>query len=391
MALNNDTPCDAPMTLFPYALACESHEARDMMNEFQYTGSAQEILFGPGALAQLGEAVERWGWRRLMLCSTGSQRRGGQIAQVERALGERLAATYERVQPHVPEAQVTEALALAQERMAEAIIGLGGGSPIGLAKAVSFGLEEQRSGKPARPALPGDMPLVPVVAVPTTYAGSEMTPVYGVTRQVDGVARKITVTDSRIAPRLVIYDPQLTLDLPPEMTASTGINALAHCMEALYSITRNPLSTAAALGGLRSMMSALPRCYAAGDDLEARGEMLSGAYLAGVAHGVANSIILPHALRFNLEATAPQLAQAAEAMGITRAGQSAAAAAEAAIERVEQLIGELRLPRRLRDAGVQEADLRHLAALALQSRAVQSNPRPVRDAAELEALLRAAW
>jgi alcohol dehydrogenase class IV len=381
------------------------------MDHFHYTGAAQEILFGPGALAQLGEAVERWGWRRLMLCSTGSQRRGGQIAQVERALGERLAATYERVQPHVPEAQVTEALALAQERMAEAIIGLGGGSPIGLAKAVSFGLEEQRSGKPA---LPGDMPLVPVVAVPTTYAGSEMTPVYGVTRQVDGVARKITVTDSRIAPRLVIYDPQLTLDLPPEMTASTGINALAHCMEALYSITRNPLSTAAALGGLRAMLSALPRCWAAGDDLEARTQMLSGAYLAGVAlahvsmalhhgichvlggtvgvpHGVANSIILPHALRFNLEATAPQLAQAAEAMGIARAGQSAAAAAEAAIERIEQLIGELRLPRRLRDAGVQEADLRHLAAVALQSRAVQSNPRPVRDAAELEALLRAAW
>jgi maleylacetate reductase len=384
------------------------------MDQFHYTGAAQEILFGPGALARLGEAVERWGWQRLMLCSTGSQRRGGQIAQVERSLGERLAAIYERVQPHVPEAQVTEALALAQERMAEAIIGLGGGSPIGLAKAVSFGLEGQVFGQPAHAASPTQEPLVPVVAIPTTYAGSEMTPVYGVTRQVDGVARKITVSDSRIAPRLVIYDPQVTLDLPPEITASTGINALAHCMEALYSLTRNPLSTAAALGGLRAMMSALPRCCAAGDDLEARTEMLSGAYLAGTAlahvtmalhhgichvlggtagvpHGVANSIILPHALRFNLEATAPQLAQAAEAMGVARAGQRAEAAAEAAIERIEQLIGELHLPRRLRDAGVQEADLRHLAAVALQSRAVQSNPRPVRDAAELEALLRAAW
>jgi alcohol dehydrogenase class IV len=231
---------------------------------------------------------------------------------------------------------------------------------------------------------------------------------------VNGVARKTTVTDSRIAPRLVIYDPQLTLDLPPEITASTGINALAHCIEALYSITRNPLSTAAALGGVRSIMSALPRCYAAGDDLAARGEMLSGAFLAGTAlahvsmalhhgichvlggtagvpHGVANSIILPHAMRFNLDATAPQLAQAAEAMGIARAGQSAEAAAEAAIERVAQLIGQMHLPQRLRDAGVQEADLPHLAAVALQSRAVQSNPRPVRDAAEMERLLRAAW
>ena len=384
------------------------------MREFQYTGTAQEIRFGPGALAEVGAAVERRGWRRLMLCSTGSQRRGGQVAQLERALGERLVASYERAAPHVPETQVAEALALAQEQGVEAIIGLGGGSPIGLAKAVSFALEGQGSERQASENAALAEPLVPVIAIPTTYAGSEMTPVYGVTRQVDGVARKLTVSDPRIAPRLVIYDPQATLDLPPELTASTGINALAHCLEALYSITRNPLSTAAALGGLRAMMPALPRCYAAGDDLAARGAMLTGAFLAGTAlahvsmalhhgvchvlggtagvpHGVANSIILPHALRFNLDATAPQLAEAADALGIARAVQSAEAAAEAVIQRVSALIDELRLPRRLRDAGVQATDLPQLAAVALQSRAVQSNPKPVQGAAEMEALLRAAW
>ena len=168
-----------------------------------------------------------------------------------------------------------------------------------------------------------------------------MTPVYGVTRHSDGSSRKVTVTDPRVTPKLTIYDPQLTLKLSPEMTASTGINALAHCVEAVYSITRNPLSTAAALGGARRIASALPQCFARGDDLEARTEMLIGSYLAGAAlsnvamglhhglchvlggtagvpHGIANAIMLPHVMRFNVDATASQLAELAGAMGLPR-------------------------------------------------------------------------
>lgn len=384
------------------------------MQEFHYTNYAQEIIFGAGALAKFGQAVERFGWQRLLLCSTGSLQRGGQVAEIERALGGRLVASYAHVQPHVPEAQVAEALALAKAHAADAVIGFGGGSAIGIAKAVSHALEERGSGPKGNNVSPMQPPLVPVIAIPTTYAGSEMTPVYGVTRQIDGEARKMTVTDARVTPRLTIYDPVLTLQLPPEMTASTGINALAHCIEALYSITRNPLSTAAALQGIRSIMAALPRCYAAGNDLEARAEMFNGSFLAamalahvtmalhhglchvlggtaGVPHGVANSIILPHAMRFNLDATAPQLAQAAEAMGIAPAGRSAEAAAEAGIEQIARLIGQLNLPQRLRDAAVPEADLPRLAQIAFQSRTVQNNPKPVRDVAQLEAIFRAAW
>ncbi len=388
------------------------------MNEFRYTSYAQEVIFGAGALARLGEAVEHFHWRRLMLCSTGFLRTAGHIAAIEKALGSRLVATYEHVQPHVPDFQVAEALALASEKEIDAVIGMGGGSPIGLAKAVSLALEEKRMGRPARAAFPTDQPLVPVVAIPTTYAGSEMTPVYGITRHANGSARKITVTDAKITPKLTIYDPLLTLDLSPEMTASTGINALAHCIEALYSITRNPLSTAAALSGVRSISRALPRCYAVGDDLEARTEMLVGAFLAGsalahvamgihhglchvlggtvdVPHGIANCVILPHAMRFNLDATAPQLAQAAEAMGIGR-DQSGLykndeATAEEAVQRIYNLIAQMNLPQHLRDVGVREADLPHLAQVALQSRAVQNNPKPISDAAQIEAVLRAAW
>ena len=345
------------------------------MNEFRYISYAQEIIFAAACVAQLGDAVERFHMRRLMLCASGSLRRGGQIKLIEQALGSRLVAVYEYVQPHVPDFQVAEALELASENEIDAVIGMGGGSPIGMAKAISLALEEKRTGEPARAAFPIDQPLIPVVAIPTTYAGSEMTPTFGITYHNDGVARKVTLTDAKITPKLVMYDPLLTLHLPPEITASTGINALAHCIEALYSITRNPLSTSEALSGVRSIYNALPCCYVDGNDLEARTEMLVGAFLAGsalshvsmalhhglchilggtagVPHGFANSIMLPHALRFNIDATAPQLALAAQAMGVERNTSTFSkgneVVAEEAVERIYTFIGQMNLPQHLR-------------------------------------------
>src|SRR5437660_11469775 len=120
---------------------------------------------------------------------------------------------------------------------------MGGGSPIGMAKAISIALEEKRTGQPARAAFPTEQPLVPVIAIPTTYAGSEMTPTVGITYHNDGVARKVTLTDAKITPKLVMYDPLLTLHLPPEITASTGITALSHCIAPLHSSTRHPRCT----------------------------------------------------------------------------------------------------------------------------------------------------
>ncbi len=384
------------------------------MRDFRYTGYAQQVIFGHGSMARLGEALAAFPWHTLMLCSTASQRRNGSIAQLERALGEQLVVTYEHVQPHVPAFQVAEAVELALEREVDAIIGLGGGSPIGMAKAVSFTLEERRTGKAARAAFVTEQPLVPVIAIPTTYAGSEMTPTYGITHSSGETTRKLTVTDVKIAPKLIVYDPLLTLDLPPDLTASTGINAFAHCVEALYSITRNPLSTAAASAGARSIASALPLCFSQGNDEEARTEMLLGAYLAGTAlstvtmglhhgichalggsagvpHGIANAIILPHAMRFNLHATASQLIPVAEAMGISMIGKSIEEAVGEAIEAIYAMIGQMKLPQHLRDVGVAERDLPRLAQIALQSAAVRNNPAPVTEAVQIESVLRSAW
>lgn len=384
------------------------------MSHFQLVTYAREIISGPGSIAKLADVVERFGWSRLVLCGSPSLRREDTVSALQAALGRKLVAIYDQVQAHVQDFQLAEALALAADCRADAIIGFGGGSPIGMAKAVSLGLEAQRGGKPERPPTPITQPLIPVIAIPTTYAGSEMTPVYGVTHNDSDTPRKITVRDPRIAPKVIIYDPDLTRHLPREVTASSGINALAHCVEGLYSTSSSPVASAAAVEGIRMITRALPRCTADGLDRAAREDMLTGSHLAAAAlsmttmglhhglchvlggsanvpHGIANAIILPHAMRFNLDAAVPELAMVARAMGVAAATRPDPSAAKASIEGMFKFIGELGLPQRLRDAGVAEADLPELARLALLSKTVQENVKPVIDAAQAEAIFRAAW
>jgi maleylacetate reductase len=373
---------------------------------FQYLSYAQEILFGPGSIQRLKEAVERLGWQRLMLCTGPALRANGHAAAVEAALGGCLVAVFDQVRPHVQDDQVDEAVAMAAEKQVQGIIGLGGGSPVGMAKAAVYQLAKQRKESMA------------LIAIPTTYAGSEMTAVCGVTRTRENPPRKVTLSDPRIAPQLVIYDPELTLDLPPELTASTGINALAHCIEALYSVTRNPLSTAAAGSAIRYINQALPECYAHGQNLEARSAMLLGAHLAGlslasvkmglhhglchvlggsynVPHGIANSIILPYAVRFNAEAAAPQLLMAAEAarlaIDIPASDRAPGVAIAALVQHIFDLTRRMNLPQQLREAGIKEADLPEIARLAYDSKTVHNNPRPINSPGEIEELLREAW
>lgn len=364
-----------------------------MVESFQYATFPQTVLFGAGALVKIARVLAEHRWSRALLVTTPSQRANGTVARVETLLGEKLVAVFDATRSHVPQSTVDAAVQLAHENAADVFIALGGGSAIGAAKAASHALE------------------IPNVAVPTTYAGSEMTPVYGVTRERDGVMKKETVNNPRIVPRVVLYDPQLTLDLPPELSASTGSNAFAHCVEAVYSITRNPLSSAAALSGASIIYRALPRCVEQGADAEARGEMLQGAYLAGVslanvtmglhhgvchvlggtlgvAHGIANAIVLPHAIRFNADASAPELAQLARTLGIDAQGDETAARELGT--RVALWIRQLHLPARLREANVREQDLALIAQLAVTSKAVQNNPKKISESEMIE-FLREMW
>jgi maleylacetate reductase len=409
------------MSLWPYhVIGCFTRSPVEVeltaLDSFQITFYAEQVMFGGGAITRLDPAADLYGWRRMMLCTSPGSRSRGHVKLLEDVLGERLAVIYDQTLSHVQQNQVEAALQLAWEHQVDAVIGMGGGSSIGMAKAISLALEERRTGRPARAAYPTDQPLVPVVAIPTTYAGSEMTPVYGVTHLSDGVSTKVTLTDAKVAPKLAIYDPEMTLDLSPRLTAGTGINAVAHCIEALYSIKRNPITSALARSGLEAISRSLPICYASGSDLPARTEMLMGACLAGtalahvsmglhhgichvlggatgVAHGDANSVMLPHVVRFNLETASAPLAEAAVALGIASEvsmGRNAERDAEAVAVWVETIVKVCSLPWRLRDIGVLEANLHDLALQGMANRTVAQNPRPITEA-ELESLLRRAW
>jgi alcohol dehydrogenase len=384
------------------------------MDKFSFLSFAQEVIFEAGALTQLGQAVERFGLERLLLITSRSVQAAGHGKTVEAALGNRFVAVFDQVDQHVQDTQVDEVLSLAAETQVDGLIGLGGGSPIGMAKAVAYTLEEKLAVKPDRLRTPVTQPVFPVVAIPTTYAGSEMTAGFGITHSREDPPRKITVNDPRVAPKLVLYDPLLTLDLPPEITASTGMNALAHCIEALYSKTRQPFSSALAVSAIEYIARSLQRCYENGRDVQARTDMLIGAHLAGlslsgvtmglhhglchvlggtagVPHGIANSIILPHAIRFNADATAAELLPAVTALGLSVDGSGPVEAVNRAAEAIADLSIRMGLPQRLREAGVKKADLPELARLAFNSQTVQNNPKPITAVSQIETILEEAW
>jgi maleylacetate reductase len=294
-----------------------------------------------------------------------------------------LVAEFDGVAPHVPQEVVEAARQLAADQRADVVVAVGGGSAIGVGKGI---------------ALDG----LALIAIPTTYAGSEMTPIVGITDRNEG--RKRVRRDQAALPRLAIYDPEVTVDLPPELTASTAMNALAHCVEASYATDARLEVQSAAFDGIRRIVRSLPLCVARGDDLDAREDLLRGAHLAGlsiangtmglhhglchvlggrtgVAHGVLNAVILPHVMRFNADAAPDVMDAIARNFPPPFMGAPEATAA---------LLASLPVPQRLRDAGVPAEVLAPVAAEAATSPTVKSNPKTVSESDAL-GLLRGAW
>ena len=256
-------------------------------------------MFAPGALSQVGDEVERLGAERVMLDPRRDDR-GRRRTRSTAQLGARLALRWNEVAQHVPVELAERARAAASEHAIDAVVTIGGGSSTGLAKALALSHR------------------VPIVAVPTTYAGSEQTTIYGLT----GGQHKQTGKDPIVLPRVVVYDPELTLGLPPSVTGPSAFNALAHSVEALWAPGCNPITSALALEGVRAIAGSLPQAMADPTDVDARGDLLYGAALSGMAlgataaglhhklchvlggrfnlvHADAHSVILPHALAFN--------------------------------------------------------------------------------------------
>jgi len=343
------------------------------VKSFIYTGLPSRVVFGAGAAARLGEEVERLGAKRPLVLSTAG--RATMIANVTK--GVRIAGVFDQVVMHTPLEAANQARKLATELNADCCIAIGGGSTIGFGKAIAL-----TSG-------------LPVLAVPTTYSGSEMTTIWGISEK----QTKRTGRDPKVLPRTVIYDPELTLDLPPHVSAASGMNAIAHCVEALYAHDGNPIVSLMAEEGIRALASALPRIITNPKDLEARGDALYGAWLAGATisttsvalhhklchvlgglglpHAETHSIVLPHAVSYNYDA-------AREAMGrVERALGSAPAPAA-----IYDLLTRLSLQTKLSEIGLAEADLERAARIAAD--APYPNPRKV-EYAPILALLRNAY
>jgi maleylacetate reductase len=227
---------------------------------FTWSALPSRVVFGPGAVVQLRDEVVRLERGRVLLVGGGGSTRAA-FERARDALGDLVVAVVGGSTQHVP-ADVTDAAAsTARGAGADVVVSVGGGSPTGLGKVLAFTCE------------------LPLIAVPTTYSGSEMTAVWG--RTTDG--RKHTAYDIRVLPRTVVYDPELCVGMPARLAGASGMNALAHCVEALWVPGANPITTTLAVDGGRRLVGGLPRVVANPDDVDAHGDNLIGACLAGVA------------------------------------------------------------------------------------------------------------
>jgi maleylacetate reductase len=340
---------------------------------FAYDALPGRVVFGVGAVEQLGEEVDRLGGRRV-LAIAGKRAIDGLLER----LGPRVAASFTDVQQHVPVEAAARAVAAAAAADADCLVAMGGGSATGMAKAVALERE------------------APIVAVPTTYAGSEVTPIYGLT----GPEGKRTGRDLRVLPKVVVYDPALTTGLPPEVTGPSGMNALAHCVEATYAPGANPVTSLLAEEGARALARGLPVAVSDPTDLAARADALLGAWLAGAAmaaagvgihhqlchllggayrlpHAELHAVVLPHAVAFVAPAARPQLARLAGALGVEEVAGG-----------IWDLGRRLGTPASLAELGLAEAELDRAATQAV-ARVVQAPRRA--GVSELRALLGAAW
>ena len=345
-------------------------------SEFALSQSAVRVRFAPGVRHDVGAEVERLGGARAVILSTPGKRNMAEALASD--MGDLAAGLVPLAEMHTPVAVTEQALVEVKRLRADCLVAIGGGSTIGLSKALAL-----RSG-------------LPQIVLPTTYAGSEATPVLGQTE--DGL--KTTINDPQVQPQVILYDAELVCSLSLPITVASALNAMAHAAEALYARDRNPVSTLLAVEGLRAFSAALPAVCQTPDDLEARGETLYGAWLCGTVlgqvgmslhhklchvlggafdlpHAQTHAVMLPHTIAFNAGAVGPQLDPIREIFGNTDVGQALAGFAD-----------KVGAPRALRDLGLREADLDRAADLAME--AAYWNPRPlVRD--EILGLLKAAW
>lgn len=344
-------------------------------NSFRFGPLPARVLFGAGTRAALAEEARAAGIHRALVLSTPQQ--AGLAETVAQGLGDMAVGLFSGAAMHTPVDVTLTALEALTDAGADGVIAVGGGSTIGLAKALAA-----RTG-------------VVQVVLPTTYAGSEMTPILGETEN----GQKTTRSGPEIQPEVVIYDVDLTLSLPVAMSVTSGINAIAHAVEALYATNGNPVIDALALEGIGALVGALPAIVADPTGVAGREQALYGAWLCGTClgsvgmalhhklchvlggsfglpHAETHTVVLPHALAYNAPAVPGVIAALAPILGDDPA---------ASLQVLAQCLGA---PHSLRDLGLAEDAIDRATALAMQAR--YPNPRALEETA-VRAMLARAW
>ena len=386
------------------------------LNPFSHRHAPSKVVFGEGVIARLAGELAELGVRRPVLVAGARTAASPVYARVREAVAPLAFAELTGMREHSPLEQVLQLRELAREHRADGFVAVGGGSASDACKAAALWLAE--GGELADHAtrfIPPDQlhappvaaPKLPIVAIPTTLSAAEVTG-GGSVRTPDD--RKIILVDPKLAARLVVIDPVQSLDVPAPIFLASGMNGLAHCVEGYYSRVRTPITSALALEAMRLFVDALPAVASDPRSADARSKALVAAHLsglvllnarscihhaachslgaaAGVSHGDANSIMLPHAMAFNaVDAGArADLAACALALGAREA------TAQAAIDRVKDLQRETGVPTRLRDRGVPRERLPAVAERVMAEKGLYVNPRRVSSPQEVLEMLQAAW
>lgn len=382
---------------------------------------AESVIFGPGCMQEhLPNVLQGLGAQRAFLVTTPSLTSSPLLPRVRETLGSSVVGEFSDSRAHTPKQVVLRAARQAQEANVDVLVSFGGSSVIDLAKAIALMLAEGEdldrmklqpsSAGFLAPGLPA--PKLPHIALPTTLSGAEFTAGAGITDTERGV--KEVFVDQKLAPRVVLLDPELARSTPALLWAGTGMKIFSDALEALCSPRATPYSDALAHGALAILYQDLPAAVDQADDVARRGRCLFAAFMivsilpntgvglvaalrhqlggrSGVPHGIASTLMLPHVLRWNLPAATGQLAHAARTLGIAGETEDPEAAALHLVEAIEDLMVRFKLPRRLRDVDVAEGALPQIAEQVASEFTVATNPRPVQSNAEVLEVLQAAW
>ncbi|KAK0203107.1 iron-containing alcohol dehydrogenase [Desarmillaria ectypa] len=342
------------------------------MKSFVYNALPSRVVFGNGTLNQVVQEVTNLGCSKALILTTPRQVAKGE--KLKELVSNKAVGIYTNATVHTPTNVTDDAVGVVQKLGADVIIAVGGGSTIGLAKAIALRTD------------------LPQIVIPTTYAGSEATPIIGQTEN----GLKTTQKTLKVLPEVIIYDVSLTVTLPPRITITSGLNAIAHAVEALYSKEANPITDTLAEQGISRIARALPVIMNDPENLDARSEALYGAWACGAClgavgmgmhhklchtvggtfnmpHAETHTVILPHAMAYN----APYAQEAMEKVGNSLSVPNAA-------QGIFDLSKSLGAPSTLKELGMKEEDLEKAADIA--SKSPYPNPAPLEKEGLLQLL-----